>query len=130
MGSRFDPLDMALGVLKTETSTPVVVAPERPARSKIIPSNPRNNAIQQAQQSAPEPKPPAVQLPKRQLNVTVSSEAADRLRQAAVDLGGQYSLGDIVERLISAGLGTVTAELARTDKQIRLRSGRKLWAQR
>lgn len=106
--SKFDPLDMALGALTapgrqspTATSHPQPDAAGPPA----VHDPPARRATGRSKRPAPK------HTSKGQLNVYMPTEQIETLRQAVIQLGGRYSLGDIVSQLVDAALDEVIDQL-------------------
>ena len=131
--SRFDPLDMALTAL-SPPSPPATGAPSSSsdASNSSVRRVTSNAASRRRTASEPQPRAassrPAPTTSKRQLNIYLSADAASRLRHASIALGGQHSLGDIVEHLVNSHLEATVEQLGTTDpdQPTRLRAGRKL----
>lgn len=122
--SRFDPLDMALGALAGGgTQGP---APAATPASPRVPSN-ASNTRDAAPAARPRTTTEQRSARKAQLNVYMSSTVIEQLRGAVMDLGGRYSLGDIVQHLIEHGLDQAVQDMAAAPVgTTRLRAGRRV----
>lgn len=110
MTSKYDPLDMALGLRRAATGD---------AASATRASRPSSSGPRKGSRTVPRDSPVEAKAARRQLNVRVLEQTAHRLRSDTLVIAGTHSTGDVIDWLVEHHLADAVQALSSTSAQRR-----------
>lgn len=110
MTSKYDPLDMALGLR---------AAAPGDARGATRAGRPSGPATRKGSRTTPPEPPVHAKAARRQLNVRVLEQTAHRLRTDTLVIAGTHSTGDVIDWLVEHHLADAVQALSSTSAERR-----------